>query len=115
LLARVHQRVHRTRHEPVVDEDVLFDAQRGIAALEITSAIVADPMAQGQVLCARGSADRIRLHEPEPLDRALQRGWWEQGAGDGERAELVESHSLFRNGVPGGSRGYSGVPGGSRF
>src|SRR5690348_1448717 len=35
-------------------------------------------MAKNQILCSGRSADRIGLHETEPIDRPLQSGWREQ-------------------------------------
>ena len=88
--ARMHQRVHRARHEAVVDEEVLFDGQPGIAPLEVAGAVVAHAVAQRQVLRARRRADRVGLHEAEALDRARQRGRREQAARHRVAAQRVE-------------------------
>ena len=73
----------RARHEAVVDEDVLLDAERGVAPLEIAGAVAVDAMAQRQVLRARRRADRVGLHEAERVDRALAA--WSAGRGCGRR------------------------------
>ena len=78
------------RQEAVVDEGSLPRRQPRIAPLEIAGAIADDAMAQRQVLSARRRADRIGLHEAEPVDRALQRRRLEQRAGDRVAAQVVE-------------------------
>jgi hypothetical protein len=82
----VHQRCDTARHEAVVDENILVDAQRREAAFEVAGAVGLDAMAQRQVLGARGRADRVGLDEAERVDGALQRGGTEQAAADGETA-----------------------------
>src|SRR4029078_2636966 len=89
-LARVHQRVELARDEAGVDEHVLLDVERGVAPLEIARDVVAHAVPQREVLCPRRRADRVRLDEPEPIERALQRRGREQTAGDGEAAQSVE-------------------------
>jgi hypothetical protein len=82
----VHQRFDAARHEAVVDENILVDAQRREAAFEVAGAVILDAMAQRQVLGARRRADRVGLDEAERVDGALQRGGTEQAAADGETA-----------------------------
>jgi hypothetical protein len=67
----VHQRFDTARHEAVVDENILVDAQRREAAFEVAGAVVLDAMAQRQVLGTRGRADRVGLDEAERVDGAL--------------------------------------------
>ena len=47
-------------------------------------------MPQGQVLRARGRANRVGLHEAEPVEGARQRRRRKEAARDGEAAEVVE-------------------------
>src|SRR5204862_1700896 len=70
--ARVHQTVDAARHEAVVDEDVLFDVERVIQALEIPGAVAGDAMAQREGLRARRRANRICLHEAERVEGSRQ-------------------------------------------
>src|SRR5215472_15424229 len=46
IRARMHQRVDRACHKAVVDEEVFFDAEMRVAALEIANAVVLDPVTQ---------------------------------------------------------------------
>ena len=87
----MHQRLDGGAQKAVVDEEVLLDAERGVAPLEIAGAIVVDPVTQRQILGARRRADRIGLDEAKPLDRLLQRGRTEQAAAHGEAAQIVET------------------------
>ncbi len=88
--ARVHQRMVRAWQEAVVDERVFFDVERRVLRLEIACAVAGDAMPERQVLRARRRADRIGLHESEPLDRAAQVARREQRTGDGVAAKIVE-------------------------
>ena len=88
--ARVHQHLHRARQEAVVDEDVLFDPERGVAPLEITGAVAADAMPERQILRAGRRADRVGLHERQIVDRAAESRRREETAGDRETPEVVE-------------------------
>src|SRR5713226_1812398 len=88
---RMHQRVYGTRHEAVVDEEILLDAELRVAAFEVAGTVVLDAMAQGKVLGARGRANRVGLHKAEPVESALQRGRREEAVGDGKAAQVVES------------------------
>src|SRR5437764_4353874 len=71
-LARMHQRVQLARDEAVVDEDVFLDVERSVAPLEIPRRIPADAVPQSEVLRPRRRADRVGLHEPQAIERALQ-------------------------------------------
>jgi hypothetical protein len=53
------------RQESIVDEEVLFDLEPRVTALELACPVVDHPVAQRQVLRARRCADRVGLHEPE--------------------------------------------------
>src|SRR5207244_9454078 len=92
--ARMHQDLHRAGHEAVVHEEVLVDVQAGIAMLEIASAIAGHAMTQREVLRSRRRANGIGLHEPEYVERALQRGRREKAARDRGTTQVVESHSV---------------------
>ena len=83
------------RDKAVVDEDVLFDRQRRVQPFEVAGAIAPDAMSQGEILCPGGGANRIRLHETEPVDRARQAERLEQAAGNRKAAKLVESHTGY--------------------
>ena len=85
------------RDEPVVDEEVLLDAQRVIAPLEIAGPVAFDAMPERQILCPRRRADRVGLYKAEALDGVFQTGRWKQGAGDGEAAEVGEGHGVILN------------------
>ncbi len=89
--ARMHQRLMLARHETVVDEEVFFDRQLRIAALQVTGAVTRDAVAQRQVLGARRRAKRVGLDEAQPGNRPRQRGRFEQAARDGITAQVVES------------------------
>ncbi len=80
------------RDEAVVDEEVLLDAQRVIAPLEIAGAVAFDAMPERQILCPRRRADRVGLHESKPLDGALQGDRREEAAGDRETPEVGDRH-----------------------
>jgi hypothetical protein len=88
--ARMHQLVMRPRQITVIDEEVFLERQPRITALEVAGSIARHAMAQSQVLSAGGGADRIRLHEPELVDRALEGGRLEQGARDGVAAQMFQ-------------------------
>jgi len=88
--ARMHQRMVRARQEAVVDERVFFDVERRILRLEIAGAVAGDTMPERQVLRARRCANRIGLHEAQPLDRAAQVARREQRTGNGVPAKIVE-------------------------
>jgi len=47
-------------------------------------------MPQDEVLRARGRADRVRLHEPEPPDRARERRRREEAARDRVATKILE-------------------------
>jgi hypothetical protein len=86
---RVHQRAQLGRDEAVVDEEILLQRQRGIAPLQVAGAVIADALAQRQVLGARRRAQRVGLHEAtEPLHGVHQRGRGEQAARHGVAAQL---------------------------
>ncbi len=87
----MHERVYGARHEAVVDEEILFEAELRVVALEIAGAVAPDAMAQHQVLSAGGGANRIGLDEAELVERALEGGRGEEAIGDGVAAEVVES------------------------
>jgi hypothetical protein len=70
----VHQDLRSARQKAIVDEEILLDAEPRVATLEVSGAIVPDPMAQDQILRARRGADRVGLDKTEPLDRTQQRG-----------------------------------------
>ena len=70
--ARVHQRVELPRDEPVVDEKILLDAERGVAPLEVAGVVVPDAMPQREILGPGRRANRVRLHESQGLNRRLQ-------------------------------------------
>ena len=84
----MHQPVHGARDEAVVDEDVLFDRQRGVVPLEIAGAIALDAQAQREVLRARRRPDWIRLHETEGVECIGERRGWKQAASHREAAHI---------------------------
>jgi hypothetical protein len=47
-------------------------------------------MAQREVLRARRRADRVGLHEAQPVEGAFQRGGREEAAGDSKAPQIVE-------------------------
>jgi hypothetical protein len=91
--ARVHERVDASRHEAVVDEEVLFDAKRGEPRFEVASAIARDAMAECQVLRTRRRADRIGLYEPEALEGLRDASWTEERARDRVASKVVETEA----------------------
>ena len=86
----MHQFVHGVRHEAVVDEDVLLDAEGGVAPLQVAGSIALDAMAQREVLGAGRRPDRVRLHEAERVEGAIEGRGWKEAAGDGEPPQIVE-------------------------
>ena len=64
-------------------------AERLVAAFEVAGAVALHPVAQDEVLGAGRRAYRVGLHEAEALERALKRGRWEEGLGDGETAQSL--------------------------
>jgi hypothetical protein len=74
----VQQIPHAPRDESVRVQVVLFDVERCIVTLEIAGAVSVDPVPENQVLRARGSTNRVRLHEAETIDGALQCSRWEE-------------------------------------
>jgi len=91
IRTRVHQRLQGPGYEAVVDEEVFFDAEFRVAALEVAGAVVLDAMAEHQVLSASGRADRVGLNEGQFMQGAFQRSRREETLGDGEAAQVVES------------------------
>ena len=88
--ARMHQRVQGSRHEAVVDEDVLLDVEGRVETFEVAGAVTLDAVSQGQILRARGRADRVGLHEPQVIEGALQRCGWEEAAADSKAPQPVQ-------------------------
>ena len=75
--------MHTPRQESVVDEEVLFDGERVVVALEVAGTIAGDAMPQRQILGPCRRADRIGLNEPEPIDSGPERDRLKQTSGDG--------------------------------
>jgi hypothetical protein len=92
----MHQRLQIPRHEAVVDEEVLFDAELRVAAFEIAGAIPRDPMAEGQVLGACWRPDGIGLNEAESVEGALERAGREERPGDRVPSQIVEGRQALR-------------------
>ncbi len=97
--ARVHEPGHFARHETVVDEDILFDAERVVEAFEVAGAISGDAVPQSQVLRAGGRANRVGLHEAERVQGARKRGRRKETAGDGEATEVGEGECQMSCGL----------------
>jgi hypothetical protein len=89
----MHQRVQVAGDEAVVDEDVLFDVERGVSSIQVACFVAGDAMAKREVLCAGWRTDRIRLDEPESLESVFQRPGREQAARDGKFAESIQRHT----------------------
>src|SRR5450631_2843451 len=106
--ARMHQFVMRPRQKSIVDEEIFFDGELGIAPLEVARGVIDNPVPQRQVLCAGGRPNRVGLHEAEFADGAPEGGRLEQGTSDGITTQMVErdSHELrLWVARSGGSRG----------
>src|ERR1700675_715512 len=86
----MHQHMQRARHKAVVDEEVLFQLELRVAALEVSRTIALHAMAQREVLCTGRRADRVGLNETQLLDRPSQSGRLEQRASNGVAAQGVE-------------------------
>jgi hypothetical protein len=80
----------RARQEAIVDEEVFFQRQPRVAALQLAGAVVAHAVAQDQVLRARRCAQRIGLHEAQAADGRRQRGGREQRTRQRMAAQVVE-------------------------
>ena len=85
----MHECLKRSRHESVIDEEIFFDAQAGVAPLEVAGAIVFDAMAKDQILRPGGRADGICLHELHAVDGALERDRREEAVSHRLAAEVV--------------------------
>ena len=92
-LPRVHQALHRAGDEPIVDEEVLVDVERRIAAFQIPRAVALDAVTERQVLRPRRGTDGVGLHEAQPVQGALQRGRREEAPRDREAAQVVQRES----------------------
>ncbi len=101
--ARVQQGHVSAREETVVDEVVLLDGQARIPPLQIACGVPRDAVPQDQILGPGRCADRIGLHEAQPVNGAGQGGRGEEGAGDRVAAESVEGE--WRAAVRGGHGG----------
>ena len=77
--ARMHQRVKRSRDEPVIDEHVLLDVERRVQPLEVARSIAVDARPERQILRARRRANRIGLDESKRVDRARAASWVGRG------------------------------------
>ena len=93
----MHQRLERCGHEAIVDEEILFYSQGRVAAFQIACAVVPDAVSQGQILRTGRRANRIGLHEPEPVQRTPERRRLEQTAADGKSSEGAHRHG--HNGI----------------
>src|SRR5258708_26950631 len=71
--------------------DLLITELRG-AGCGVAGRVVLDAMTQDQVLSARRGADRVGLHEAQPVEGAFQRGGSEEAAGDGKPPQIVEGY-----------------------
>lgn len=91
--ARMHQPLYGTRHETVVDEEVFVNVEIAVGALEIARTIANDAVPQREILGSCWCTDRIRLHEPQDIEGALERGRLEQTASDGSAPDVIERHS----------------------
>jgi hypothetical protein len=59
-------------------------------ALEISRLVALHPMAQNQILCPRGRADRVGLDKAHALDRRFQRNRMKERMRDGVNSELLK-------------------------
>jgi hypothetical protein len=86
----MHQRLHLARDEAVIDEEVLFDAQLVVSALQVTRHIPIDTLAERQVLCACRRAYRIGLNESQRLDGLPERRRSKKAAANRKPSEIVQ-------------------------
>jgi hypothetical protein len=86
----VHQRLQRSGHEAVIDEDVFLDAELAIPPFEIAGSVVLHTMTQHQVLSPGRCADRVGLDETQPIESALQRRGRKEALGDGETPQVID-------------------------
>ena len=78
----MHERVHAWRDEAVVDEEVFLDVEPCVTSLEVTGPVARHAVSERQVLRTRRRLDRIRLEEPEGIERVLQVARDEQASRD---------------------------------
>ena len=90
-------------HEPVGVQEVFLQAQAPEAPVEVAGAVAADPVAEDQILGAGGRADRVGLHEAEPVHGVAKGGGGEQGGLEDLGAEVCEGDGHGRK------RGWQGV------
>src|SRR5438093_1304406 len=68
--ARMHQRVQGSRHEAVVDEDVLLDVEGRVETFEVAGAVTLDAVSQGQI---KRASSRVVKGGPSAGRRSLVR------------------------------------------
>ena len=64
----------RDRHEAVGVEVVLFEMEGAIVPVEVTGAVVSDPMTKDQVLSAGRRSNGVGLNEPPPANSPARGG-----------------------------------------
>ena len=90
----MHQGLHGTGQETVIDEEVFVNIEVGILSFQIAGAIAGHSMAQSEVLRPGRCANRIGLHEAERIEGALQGACREKAASDGRAAQVIEGHEV---------------------
>jgi len=80
----------RPRQISIVHEEIFFQRQLGVTALEVARTIARHAVAQSQVLSAGRGTDGIGLHESQLVDRTLQGGRLEQRSRDGVTAQMIQ-------------------------
>ena len=78
----MNERLNRSCHEPVHDEEVFLNVQFRIEPFEIAGVIILCAVAQYKVLRTRGRTDRIGLDKAHSLEDAFQCSRLEKTAGN---------------------------------
>ena len=88
----MHEHLDRPRQKAVIDEEVLFDLELRITALQIAGAIAAHAVPQDQILSTSWRANRIRLNEPKLANGAGEGRRRKQAASDGVGTQARDRH-----------------------
>ena len=88
----MHEHLDRARQKAVIDEEVLFDLELRIAALQIAGAIAAHAVPQDQILSTSWRANGIRLYEPKLANGAGESRRRKQAAIDGVGTQARDRH-----------------------
>src|SRR5581483_12286333 len=64
----MHQGLQFPGYKSVIDEEIFLNSELRIAPIEVAGVIIPNPRPEDKILSPRRSADRIGLHELQPLE-----------------------------------------------